>query len=43
MAVERHQQSQQLRQQEIERRQLELDCLKWQQADPAVDCSAFKR
>ena len=38
---ERHQKDMQLRQQEIERRQLELDCLKRKQADPAVDCSQF--
>jgi hypothetical protein len=43
MAVERHQQSQQMRQQEIERRQLELDCLKRKQADPAIDCAQFQR
>ncbi len=42
MAIERHEQSMQLRQQEIERRQMELDCLKRKQADPAVDCSQFK-
>ena len=38
---ERHEKSMQLRQQEIERRQLELDCLKRKQADPAIDCSQF--
>ena len=40
-AEERHQKSMELRQQEIERRQLELDCLKRKQADPAIDCSQF--
>ena len=40
-AEERHEKSMQLRQQEIERRQLELDCLKRKQADPAIDCSQF--
>ena len=39
---ERHEKSMQLRQQEIERRQLELDCLKRKQADTAIDCSQFK-
>lgn len=43
MAVERHQQSQQLRQLEIERRELELDCLKRKQADPVIDCTQFQR
>jgi len=41
MAVERHERSQQLRQLEIERRQLELNCLKQKEADPRVDCSQF--
>ena len=40
-AEERHQKSMELRQQEIERRQIELDCLKRKQADPAIDCSHF--
>jgi hypothetical protein len=40
-AEERHEKSMQLRQQEIERRQLELDCLKRKQADPAIDCAQF--
>ena len=40
-AEERHQKSMELQQQEIERRQLELDCLKRKQADPAIDCSQF--
>ena len=40
-AEERHQKSMELRQQEIERRQIELDCLRRKQADPAIDCSQF--
>jgi hypothetical protein len=40
-AEERHQKSMELRQQEIERRQLELYCLKRRQADPVIDCSQF--
>jgi hypothetical protein len=40
-AEERHQKSMELRQQEIQRRQIELDCLKRKQTDPAIDCSHF--
>jgi hypothetical protein len=43
MAVERHEQSQRIREQEIERRQLELDCLKRKQANPTIDCSQFQQ
>ncbi len=43
MAVERHQQSQQIRQQQIERQQLELDCLKRKEAAPEVDCAQYTR
>jgi hypothetical protein len=43
MAVERHQQTQEIKRLEIERRQLELDCLKRKQAEPLVDCSQFQQ
>ncbi len=43
VAVERHEQGQRIREQEIQRRELELDCLRRKQADPAIDCSQFQR
>ncbi len=42
MAVERHQQTQEIKRLEIERRQMELNCLKRKEADPRVDCSQFQ-
>lgn len=43
MAHERHEQSQRMREQEIQRRELELNCLKRKEADPKLDCSQFQR
>jgi hypothetical protein len=43
MAVERHQQTQRIKELDIERRELELKCLRRKEADPRVDCSQFQQ
>src|SRR5512139_3080721 len=43
MAVERHQQTQRIKALDIERRELELKCLRRNDADARVDCSQFQR
>jgi hypothetical protein len=43
LAIERHQKTQEIKDLEIQRRQLELDCLRRKEADPRVDCSQFQQ
>ena len=42
VAIERHQSTEEIKRLEIQRRQMELDCLRRSETDPTVNCSQYQ-